>query len=191
MCTLIAGVAEGFAYFNPLNPSGKHRDYWALIAGALNLLPIIWFSRNVLMRDIIGGLAIIGMSIYLRPYSIYASGYLVSVIVGHFAIRPINHRMRQEKNRLSPQGAQEDQGGLLSGLVGLTERILFTTVLLAHHPEFIGLWLTLKFASRWQEWQPDKLGGWGRVNIFLVGNTLSILFSFIGATIIKPDLFFK
>ena len=191
MCILMSGVVAGFIYFNPLNPLDGHHDIWALIAGTLNLLPIVWFSGNALRQDIISALAILWVSIFIRPYLIYVSGYFISVLGGHFVIRPINNWMRQEKDRLSPQNSQEDQGGLLSGLVGLTERILFTTVLLAHHPEFIGLWLTLKFAGRWREWQPDTPGGWGRVNIFLVGNALSILFSFIGATIIKPDLFFK
>ncbi len=126
------------------------------------------------------------------PYWNYVGGYFFSVVVGHIVIQPLNNWMRHEKNRRSPHGTKEkDHGGLLSWLVGLTERVLFTTALLAHQPQFIGLWLTLKFAGRWQEWKPEEPGGWGRVNIFLVGNALSILFSFAGAAIIRPDLLSK
>lgn len=125
------------------------------------------------------------------PLKHYVSGYFVSAILGHIVIYPVNRWMRSERNRRQPAGAHTiDQSGLLSWLVGLTERVAFTTALIADYPHFIGLWLTLKFAGRWKEWKPEEPGGWGRVNIFLVGNMLSILFSFIGAVFIRRNLFF-
>jgi hypothetical protein len=130
---------------------------------------------------------------YLKSqlFSKYIIGYGVSVVGGHIFINPINGWMRDERNRRQPGRKKVDNGGLLSWLVGITERVAFTTALIADYPKFVALWLTLKFAGRWKEWRPEKPGGWGRVNIFLVGNMLSILFSFIGAAIIRPNLFFK
>jgi len=126
-----------------------------------------------------------------QPFSKYFFGYGISVVVGHIFINPINQWMRSERNRRQPGRKKKDRGGLLSELVGITERVAYTTALIAGYPQFVGLWLTLKFAGRWKEWQPEKPGGWGRVNIFLVGNILSILFSFAGAVIIRPNLFLK
>ncbi|GEM_PF-1952921 len=126
-----------------------------------------------------------------QPFSKYVLGYGLSVLGGHIFINPINEWMRDERNNQQPGRKKMDKGGLLSWLVGTTERIAYTTALIADCPKFVGLWLTLKFAGRWKEWQPEKPGGWGRVNIFLVGNILSILFAFAGAVIIRPSLFLR
>ena len=130
----------------------------------------------------------------------YVVGYAVSLGVGDLATDRVARWMRRRRN--NRLGDQSDTGGFMSRLVGITERILYTTALLAGKSGFIAVWLTLKFADRWQEWrrldrqdgaisvQPNEAAGrfppgWGRANIFFVGNALSLIFAFVGAVIIK------
>jgi hypothetical protein len=81
-------------------------------------------------------------------------------------------------------------------VLGVMESILYPTVLIAGHFEFIGLWVALKVAGQWIRWRgepPRALGaiddkkrveemneGRRRFNRFLVGNALAIMLA--GAT---------
>jgi hypothetical protein len=66
-------------------------------------------------------------------------------------------------------------------LVGAVERLLYITAILLQRAEFIAVWLTLKTVSRSPGWTRDKwIKGRGIFNNFLIGNGISILFSFIG-----------
>ena len=74
----------------------------------------------------------------------------------------------------------------LVSLVGVVERSLFVLALHIGQPEFIGLWLTLKIASQWNQWSSDSVQlttatvpGRAVFQVFLLGNAFSILFAFL------------
>lgn len=69
-------------------------------------------------------------------------------------------------------------------LVGAVERLLYVTSILLGRSEFIAVWLTLKTVARSPRWTEEKqIKGRGLFNNFLIGNGLSIMYSFIGMAI--------
>ena len=66
--------------------------------------------------------------------------------------------------------------------VGFVERGLYITALIAGHPEFLAIWLTLKTVARSIRWTQDQqVRGRAVFNAFLVGNGLSLLFAIVSA----------
>jgi hypothetical protein len=63
-----------------------------------------------------------------------------------------------------------------STILGMSERALFITSFFINAPEFIALYFGLKMVVRWKRWDDED----GRLlfNNFLVGNILSIIFSY-------------
>lgn len=58
--------------------------------------------------------------------------------------------------------------------------------------EFIGVWLALKVAGQWRQWNEGqtldndiKITGREIFNTFLIGNALSIIYAIVGAKIIE------
>jgi hypothetical protein len=120
----------------------------------------------------------------------YFVGYGISLLGGHVFTKSVNNWMRREKDiTLRTHKIEIEKNvpnkALMPWLVGVTERFLYTTALLERKPEFIGLWLGLKFAGNWRNWDPQKANGWGNVNIFLAGNAMSLIFAYLGAKIIQ------
>jgi hypothetical protein len=114
-------------------------------------------------------------------------GYLVSVFMGDFVIRPIRNKMYEEfKQHSTPQQWRPR-------VVGWLERFLYTSTILFGFPEFIAIWLALKVAGQWDRWKLDigsdatKGTDWARATytVYLIGNGLSILFAGLGAVIVK------
>ena len=128
-------------------------------------------------------------------------GLGISIVAGHFIISWTLELIRHRRSKIltefkaahktTEKVDETPDQGLASDLLGMVDRALFMASLLSEHPQFIGIWLGLKFAGHWRQYKPNKISGWGRVNIFLIGNGLSLLFAFIGACILKPDIFFK
>lgn len=107
-------------------------------------------------------------------------GYVISVGLGHIIISRIMKKL--SKNHKIERGKYEP----LPGKLGILERILYTSVLVAGFKEFIVFWLLAKVGAGWI-WQirPRKIGDPGaNYNIFLIGNLLSLLFGGLGALII-------
>ncbi len=110
-------------------------------------------------------------------------GYFYSIVIGALIIYPITHLMWET---LRIQSGQEASDGSLHPnewqtiIIGIIERALYLTSITIGRPEFIALWLTLKTVSQSKRWSKDDVGR-AVYNNFLVGNGLSILFSFVGA----------
>lgn len=75
----------------------------------------------------------------------------------------------------------------LPAALGAVERGLYVLSLVTQHPEFIAFWITMKVAGQWTQWSTDqvledgrRLNGRAVFHIFLLGNALSIVFSFLG-----------
>lgn len=66
-------------------------------------------------------------------------------------------------------------------LLGILERLTYTTAILISFPQWIAVWLGAKVAVNWKKWQEGERN---RYNIFLIGNLVSIIFGFLGALII-------
>jgi hypothetical protein len=102
-------------------------------------------------------------------------GLIGSQVVGYSARRfmdwifRIRYRERQEDEK-------EIETYFPPAFVGFAEAILYPTALLSGQPEFIAVWLALKVAGQWNEWQRGYQGR-ARFNRFLVGNALSIMVS--------------
>lgn len=63
-----------------------------------------------------------------------------------------------------------------SSILGIIERALFITSLLFNFPQFIAFWFTVKMIVVWKSW--SKKDGRLKFNNFLIGNGLSLAFSF-------------
>jgi hypothetical protein len=82
-------------------------------------------------------------------------------------------------------------------LVGVLERILYVSAWLFGAVEFIGIWLALKVAGGWKAWsegrdlpgdKPNKkvtVPGRYILNVFLLGNGLSIMGALAGVLLIE------
>ena len=70
---------------------------------------------------------------------------------------------------------------LLIGLLGITERTLYTCAFAADMPEFIAVWFGAKVAAQWRRWEDERVV----FNVFLIGNALSIGFGVLGAKTIE------
>ncbi|OAN64197.1 hypothetical protein A8B79_12685 [Balneola sp. EhC07] len=71
--------------------------------------------------------------------------------------------------------------GILTLPMGVVERVLYTTAFLVYEPTIIGIWLVLKVATHWGRWTKENQRG--TYNLFLIGNALSIILSYLGASI--------
>lgn len=78
------------------------------------------------------------------------------------------------------------QGDALARIEG----VLYVAFLQLGLGQLIGLWLMLKVAGQWKRWMDDgdektqKPDGRSVFNIFLIGNALSMLYSFVGFKLI-------
>ncbi len=66
-------------------------------------------------------------------------------------------------------------------VVGIVERVLYVSAFLYGFPEFIAVWFGAKVAGNWHKWQKHRREYF---QPFLIGNGLSILYSFIGKQMI-------
>jgi hypothetical protein len=73
-------------------------------------------------------------------------------------------------------------------LVGSCEAVLYPTSLIINKPEFIGVWLALKVAGHWKFWEEGHKGR-NRFNMFLIGNSFSIVIAFLGSHLIRALVF--
>ena len=104
---------------------------------------------------------------------IYLSGVIGSHIVGYF-VRRFMDCLFGIRYREREQGEREVETYFPPALVGFAEAILYPTALLIRQPEFIAIWLALKVAGQWKDWEIGYQGR-ARFNRFLVGNALSIM----------------
>ena len=122
----------------------------------------------------------------------YLLGYLFSVFVGSFVmVRLVVNAMWKGlgwKGDLSEDTIRPYAWHPIA--VGCLDSVLYTSAWLANKPEFIGVWLAIKVAGKWDRWTKDgdvngkKIHGRTFFNIFLIGSGLTVLYSVIGAKII-------
>jgi hypothetical protein len=110
---------------------------------------------------------------------VYATAYAYSLFVGQLVGLVTNHLYKiadpQEKG-LYPHTWQ-------APVIGIVERALYLSSLLAGHGEFVGLWVALKIGVQYKRWTELDLGRTLFMNN-LIGNALSVLYAGTGFGII-------
>jgi hypothetical protein len=121
-------------------------------------------------------------------------GYGFSILVGHWLIRTLVMRL------WSGLGWKQNVDAeylfrlpVLPEMVGILERMLYTTAMLIGQPGFIGFWLALKVAGGWKGWSepvrtPDGkviMNGRDLFSVFLIGSGFSIAYAVTGALLME------
>jgi len=109
----------------------------------------------------------------------YAIGFAYSLFVGHFGTRCVVDRIYAA---FPETGKWPAATPLTRPVLGLVERTLYTSCLLADQPAFIGVWLAIKVAARLKGW--GEAEGREYFNMFLIGSGLSVLYGAAGAMIV-------
>lgn len=122
-------------------------------------------------------------------YLIVALGYFYGVFIADWTIAGVVNRIWKilEAESSSTTASNEDatENEFITypwqaSLVGITERFLYIGSLQFERPEFIAIWLTLKTIAQSRRWtQAKTVPGRAIYNTFLIGNALSIGFSFV------------
>jgi len=107
-----------------------------------------------------------------------AWGFFVSTIGGAFVLWLLIDKVGW--SYLKKQGVGGKPRAILTPVLGIVERGLYTGALLMGAPEWIAVWLALKVAVAWRRWEGEKRGSY---NLFLIGSALSVMFGVIGAWI--------
>ena len=158
-----------------------YRGYEALPVGIPGLLIftivvgvglLVWF----LMPSRVDWLSRIDPSIERNWHRLFAF-YLLAVAISGLLISYATHGMRH----LGGVSDGSDEARLASAgvwppvVLGAIEVVLYTTTLLMGQAGFIGVWLILKVAGRWGDWQERGQEARGRIQGFLVGTALSVV----------------
>jgi len=110
----------------------------------------------------------------------YVAVYAVSIILGWFTINPICYNLGKHYFK------KVKWDRFLPRFVGALEQIMYTTSILIGKEEFVAVWLVLKLAGEWR--QIDRPAGYAMYNIFLIGNSLSLMLAAATALFIKSLL---
>ena len=93
---------------------------------------------------------------------------LLSVLIASLIVRLIIFKIRE---KLKPENLHKNN---LISYLGFFELLAYSISLIISKPEFIAIWLGVKSLNRWKADKDNE-----EVNIFLFGNLLNIMFSFI------------
>jgi hypothetical protein len=125
----------------------------------------------------------------------WLAGLLVSLILGHIVTEELVNSLKK-KSELPKLKSH-------SVVLGAFERLAYVLSLINGYPSFIGIWLGVKMIGRWtggdaigipKSYYIDKNGKEddykkreltsAAINIYLLGNLVSLLFAILGAFII-------
>ncbi|MFZ2385667.1 MAG: hypothetical protein WBE75_05625 [Candidatus Omnitrophota bacterium] len=111
-------------------------------------------------------------------------GFCVSWIIGHYVCNYIvDEKLWPTFIRDYPdEKVNYPKGREIVRCLGRCELLMFTIAFIMNWPQWIAVWLGVKTSVHWYGWKKDKCRAF---NIFLIGNAIIIIISFLGATIIK------
>lgn len=110
------------------------------------------------------------------------AGFFVSTVLGALVIWLVVENWLWQKCDTK----KDSNTARLSLILGILERISYTSAMLIGQPEWIGVWLVLKISSQWGVWKDERY----KYNIFLIGNLLSVMFGVLGWLIAISDISF-
>ena len=105
------------------------------------------------------------------------AAYVASIAIGWITINPICHWLGR---KYFPDLTWDR---FLPRIVGGLEQFMYTTALLMGFPGFLVVWLALKLAGEWR--MSERHTSYAMYNIFLVGNSLSLILSVGTAALVK------
>jgi hypothetical protein len=116
----------------------------------------------------------------------YILGYLYSVWVGHLLVLSFSRNAWSALGEI-PKNEKDMPYRWTSSLVGIIERIIYTSSLVFGAKEFIAVWLAIKIAVQWKRWEDTKDLGKARASfhIFLIGTGLSLMYGVVGGFLIE------
>ncbi|MFZ5819877.1 MAG: hypothetical protein ACOYYJ_08240 [Chloroflexota bacterium] len=121
----------------------------------------------------------------------YAIGYLYSLLIGTWLI----YYLADYTGKAIGEFKDGEYYRWTASIVGITERLLYTSAILLDKPEFIGIWFLLKVASRWRRWGENdaksKTNGdeksvyreRANFNSYLINTGLSLAYGILGGEI--------
>lgn len=128
--------------------------------------------------------------------SFYIVGYLYSLLIGTWLI----YYLADFTGKAIGEFKEGEYYRWTASMVGVTERLLYTSAILFDRLEFIGIWFLLKVASQWRRWgekeirsktenanSNDEKGAYrerANFNSFLVNTGMSLAYGILGGEII-------
>jgi len=117
-------------------------------------------------------------------------GYGFSVFAGAILVKSLVETLWDCIAPDSSDKPQVRQPPWQGDAIARIEGVLYVAFLQLGLGQLIGLWLILKVAGQWKRWMDDgdektqRPDGRSVFNIFLIGNALSVLYSFVGFKLI-------
>jgi len=123
-------------------------------------------------------------------YLFIAIGYSFAIAGGRMFITPISDALWRG---IGWTGGNDPTrpGARSATMIGVVERVLYTTSWLVGKPEFVAVWLALKVAGQWSRWTGSDgvtntaTSGRPIFNIFLIGNAFSIAYGLAGGVLVE------
>ena len=126
----------------------------------------------------------------------YLFGYLFATVLGAVLIGMVVDRLWHSVGWRGPQDSTFRLSSRIPLVVGVVERVMYVTALQLGIAEFLGFWLALKVAGQWKQWGEEtkipevvqherRLHGRAVFQVFLVGNSLSLMYSVTGFKIVE------
>jgi hypothetical protein len=126
--------------------------------------------------------------------SFYIVGYLYSLLIGTWLI----YYLADFTGKAIGEFKEGEYYRWTASMVGVTERLPYTSAILFNKLEFIGIWFLLKVASQWRRWGEkdtksktenvnDEKGAYrerANFNSFLINTGLSLAYGVLGGEII-------
>jgi hypothetical protein len=110
-------------------------------------------------------------------------GYSVSIILGGFLIEWVMKFIRNRSEGLKSKKINAKHDMYLVRLLGLLERMFYTTCIVFGQPAGIAAWLAIKVLTRWSD-EENRKANISEANIYLIGNLLTAMFGVGGGLLI-------
>lgn len=120
----------------------------------------------------------------------YVIGYGFSVIVGAILVKSLVETLWDCIAPGSSENPRVRQPPWQGDALARIEGVLYIAFLQLGLGQLIGVWLILKVVGQWKRWMDDgdekteRPDGRSVFNIFLIGNALTVLYSFVGFKLI-------
>lgn len=102
-------------------------------------------------------------------------GYSISIILGGLVVEWAMKLIRARSEVLKKEKINAKRDMYLVRILGLLERILYTTCIIFGEPAGIAAWLAIKVITRWSS-EEHRWANISEANIYLIGNLLTVFF---------------
>lgn len=114
----------------------------------------------------------------MRIILLFTIGYFVSIVIGHYITKLIIDYLWEDSEIKGKRNSK------LPAILGLLERLFYTTSFLLNQFTLIAVILGLKALGEWKNPVENQVVQRHQVQIFLIGTLISLLFGLAGGIII-------